>query len=135
MKIALTQLQQRIAPLFDSATTLVLYETIGYGKDLHYVGDFACNGKAEETIETLTQMNVQVLICGAISNEYEQLLLLKHIDLYSYIAGNVDEVLQGWQQSKLHARYFSMPGCLTPRHCSHRFSLQGCRGKSRRRDE
>lgn len=134
MKIALTQSQQRIAPLFDSATTLELYETQGYAKETHYIGTQMCEGGAKEAIETLISLDVKVIICGAISSEYEQLLLLHHIDLYSYIAGNVEDVLHGWYLGKLHAAYFSMPGCSHPRHCSHRRNVRRCRNRANRRN-
>ncbi|NCB01394.1 MAG: hypothetical protein EOM67_04400 [Spirochaetia bacterium] len=136
MNIALTQSQLRIAPLFDSAKTLVIYETKGYGEELHYIGTFSSEKGGEETIETLLTMDVKVLICGAISSEFEQLLLLHHIDLYSYIAGEVSDVVEGWHTRRLHSRYFSMPGCSEPRHCSHRGqrNRRGCRERARRRD-
>ncbi len=134
MKIALTQSQQRIAPLFDSATTLELYETQGYGKEIQFLGIHRCESGAKESIDTLINLDVKVVICGAISSEYEQLLLLHHIDLYAYISGDVEEVLGGWQMGKLHAHYFSMPGCEHPRHCSHRGNVRRCRNRANRRN-
>lgn len=133
MKIALTQSQQRIAPLFDSATTLVIFETLGYGQEVDYIGTHRCENGAKDAINTLSSLDVKMVICGAISSEYEQLLLLNQIDLYSYIAGDVEEVLEGWKIGKLHSRYFSMPGCEHPRHCSHRGSVGRCRNRANRR--
>ncbi len=133
MKIALTQAQQRIAPLFDSATTIELYETQGYAKETIYLGVHVCEGGAKESIDVILSLDVKVVICGAISSEYEQLLLLNHIDLYSYISGDVEDVLHGWHMGKLHAHYFSMPGCDQPRHCSHRGYARRCRNRAHRR--
>jgi predicted Fe-Mo cluster-binding NifX family protein len=134
MKIALTRSHHRIAPLFDSATTVELYETQGYNNETKYIGMHTCERGAKDAIGTLISMNVNVVICGAISSEYEQLLLLHHIDLYAYISGDVEDVLQGWRTGRLHTPYFSMPGCEHPRHCCHKGTVSRCRNKTKRRE-
>ena len=132
MKIALTRSYHRIAPLFDSATTYELYETQGYKKETEFIGMYMYEQGAKDAINTLLSMNVNVVICGAISNEYEQLLLLHQIDLYSYISGDVEEVLQGWRTGKLDTPFFSMPGCEHPRHCCHKGTVRRCKNRANR---
>lgn len=83
MKIAITDWNGRIAPVFDSARSCRLYSL----KDTEIVFDRhieICAGQLLDKIATLNSNDVQVLICGAISIQAERCLLNFGVEVYSF---------------------------------------------------
>jgi predicted Fe-Mo cluster-binding NifX family protein len=127
MKLALTTARNRITPVFDSATFIEVYESEGYGKPCYLVSSLDFTLGAQEGLETLFHIPIDTVICGAISIEVERLLTLNNVEVYSFLCGSVEDVLQGWQEKRLDEFVFSMPGCSSVRHCPHRDRGNGCR--------
>lgn len=118
MRVAITEWQQRISPLFDVSQHLLIGETEGYGKPLNIVESLSLDylGPTERSL-TLKEANVDVVICGAISREYEMALLDGDIELNAFVAGNIADIILAWEKGLIFKfdRY-SMPGC----HCQRR---------------
>ena len=133
MKLAIPTTRQRIAPLFDSATNIELYATEGYGCDCVLVSTLEFPEGAQQNLETLYHIPVDTVVCGAISNEVERLLVYNGVEVFSFLCGPVQEVLKGWKERSLHGYTFSMPGCLRPHHCPKRSRDNCCiRGERRK---
>lgn len=124
MKLAVTVWNDRIAPLFDVARSVLIVETIGYGGEVTQLGTAVLpQGTLDDKIALLRSWEIDALICGAISRECEILVLAAGIELDAYVAGAVQEILQAWRLGILRQRRYSMPGCACPRH--------RCRGRGR----
>ncbi len=119
MKIALTAWEDRISPVFDAATTLLLVELAdGCIREkrllpLPPVG-------AMRLAEMLKQMGISVLICGAISEGHANRLSFNGIRLIPFVSGKSEHILDAFAKGEPLTPAFSMPGCAT--HCRNRKS-------------
>ena len=112
MKVAISIWNGRVAPVFDVSECCLLIspDDSASAERVSFIGD--SNG---EKAEFLAGHKVHTLICGAISTEYEESLLTEGIEIVSFIAGPVDQVLEAWKNNTLEVTDFSMPGCGCPR--------------------
>jgi predicted Fe-Mo cluster-binding NifX family protein len=115
MKLAITVWNKRIAPVFDSAGSVLLLEL---DDDERLNPDLVDLRQSDlrRRVEILKDHTVGELICGAISREAERMVLEQGISVHSFIAGDIETVLQAWKQGALERSEFSMPGCA----CRHR---------------
>ena len=105
MKTAITIWNGRIAPVFDVARQCLLVED-----DLRT--ELALpDGNAAFKASFLGEHTVEQVICGAISREYENALVASGIEVISFIAGPLEQVLDAWRAGNLVQADFSMPGC------------------------
>jgi predicted Fe-Mo cluster-binding NifX family protein len=121
MKLAISTLDDRISPVFDVAQAVLLVQLrcgreLGRQTVLLHARDMA--RRAAE----LSQQDVDVLICGAISRPLEATLRTVGIHVIPQTCGPIDEVLRAFVAGRLNGRAFLMPGC-----CGRRR-----RGRSRR---
>ena len=132
MRIAISTWNNRIAPVFDAGTELRFYE---YDE---------CNGwqmlthsrsqSSVVSVRTLLETKPDILICGAISREYALPILQSGMTVYSFISGDIDDVLSAYREGTLIDGRFSMPGCGCPgRRCRRRGKRNrdnGCNNKT-----
>ena len=126
MKAALTVWDGRMAPVFDvSREALVL--TIENG---------AITSRSIENIETpmaplklerLTDLGIQTLVCGAITEPLQHELSVRGVKVIGFVAGEIDEVVKSLLDGTLPTRALSMPGC-----CGRQNRLRGGQGRGRR---
>jgi predicted Fe-Mo cluster-binding NifX family protein len=114
MKLALTAWNNRIAPVFDSAGSLLVLE-MQNGICQHRETVSIAGKDLAEKARTLRNHGVSELICGAISYEAESLVRLQGISIFPFIAGDLEMVIQAWCQHRLGRKEFSMPGCMPVR--------------------
>lgn len=98
--------------MFDSSSRVLVIEKNSTLEATEHV--FKAEGPLERAV-FLRDLGVGTLVCGAISREYEWALLESGIDLLSFIAGSVDDVIAAWTRGSLERSVFSMPGCPCPR--------------------
>ena len=115
MNVAITVWDQRISPVFDAAETLLVVrveETVIVDRK---VRGFQA-GRFVRFVQLLEDMKVRVLICGALCAGPAGILESRDIHVLSFIAGDVEEILQRYARGKdLHG--FAMPGCRSERCC------------------
>ena len=110
VKIALTVWQGRISPVFDSARTLLIADVeSGIVVDRHYesLGLELPFSRAEK----LSELGAEVLICGAISRIFANVVETNGIQIIPFINGNVNSVLDAYLKGLLLMPPFQMPGC------------------------
>jgi len=94
-----------VSPVFDVAGHLLIVEVFGRepasieGCDLR-----------QDTVQVMRELGVEVLICGAISNDLEERVLAAGIEVVAEIRGRVDDVIRAYADDKLARPEFSMPG-------------------------
>ena len=113
MKLALSVWNGRIAPVFDVSERCLIVDSDAPA----LTGDcFEFPGwGGDEKARFLAEKGVTTLVCGAVTHDYEALFLVHGIEILSFIAGPVDQVLEAWKAGTLIRDTFSMPGCGCPR--------------------
>lgn len=109
MKIAVTVWGNRISPVFDSARTVLVAEV----KDNKVVEKRyeSIDWDAAPVPETLKDMGVSVLICGAISRIPANGIISSGISLIPFVTGNAAQVLNMYLNNDPVPPSCFMPGC------------------------
>jgi len=123
MKIAIPVSGGRISPVFDAARCLLLVD-IKDGREV---------GRSEEALDEfqlasrasrVAELHADVLVCGAISQPLEAMLISAGVDVIRQTCGPVEEVLQAFVSGQLTGDAFVMPGC-----CGRRRQFRGDRNR------
>ena len=109
MRIAVTEWNQRVSPVFDVARAVKVLD-IGGGVPGQAQTVPLPEAPADK-LGALRQCNVEMLICGAVSREVAQMLAAAGIAVHSYISGEVEEVVQALAEGRLADHCYAMPGC------------------------
>ncbi|NQT25557.1 NifB/NifX family molybdenum-iron cluster-binding protein [candidate division KSB1 bacterium] len=122
MKIALAVWKNRVSPVFDSTRVVIIVDIEnGIVNDKCYV-HIQAHMPHNRAVE-LVELGVNVLICGAISRVYEDMIKMQGIKVIPFIAGDVNQVIESYLKGKLNNRNFRMPGCGNK--CRKRFRGEG----------
>ncbi len=114
MKVALTVWGNRISPVFESARTLLLAEIDGFRiMDKTHV---SCDCQDPRFLDTLKTMNIDILICGAISDLSMRIIAASSIKLIPFVTGNALQVLDFYMNETPVPPAYFMPGCNPVRH-------------------
>ena len=110
MKVAVTVWEQRISPVFDASRHLLIaeIENARIVKRAKVVFD---PGMPSHLARTLKELQVPVLICGAVSRVPATMITSGGITLIPFIAGRVDRVLCAYAEGQSLVPAFVMPGC------------------------
>ncbi len=110
MKAALKIWENRISPVFDSAQMLLVSE-IKNEKVINTQHERFNPETPSRLANILNSLNVNVPICGAISEIPANAIEACGIKLIPFIAGTVDEVLDTYAKGLQLAPTYLMPGC------------------------
>ncbi len=110
MNVALPVLDDRVSPVFDVAQTVWLVEFDGH-RELRRETFALYAREIARRVAELSQRDVNVLICGAISRPLEAALWAAGICVIPQTCGAVEAVLHAFAEGRLTERAFVMPGC------------------------
>ena len=110
MKVAVTVWENRISPVFDASRHLLIAEIVG-DRILSRSTVMFDPGIPSNLSKLLSDWNVGVLICGAVSQFPATILAADGITLIPFITGDVERVLEAYAKGKSLAPTFIMPGC------------------------
>ena len=110
MKTALTVWEKRISPVFDSASMLLVAE-IENSEVVSVRYEPFDPDDAWRMVERLAELNIKVLICGAISQLPANIIETANIELIPFVTGRADEVLAAYAKDVPVSHIFHMPGC------------------------
>ncbi|MGV7235810.1 MAG: NifB/NifX family molybdenum-iron cluster-binding protein [Nitrosomonadaceae bacterium] len=116
---------------FDFSNRILLVETDG-DKELSRSQIYLESRSSSQRVNQLKNLEVDVLICGAISRALAEMIMSSGIEVIAYITGNVNEVLEAYKGGQLDQSQFIMPGCWLGARKGHRRSGQ-TRQRCRRR--
>ncbi|OPY89902.1 MAG: hypothetical protein A4E72_00933 [Syntrophus sp. PtaU1.Bin208] len=109
MKSALPVCGQEIALVFDDAYFLLLIE-VGDDGSLKEKR-LRCTGNSMiDRANQLKSLNVDLLICGAISCSLQRMIEAQGIDVIPFVRGKAADVFDAYCQNRLEDRRFLMPG-------------------------
>lgn len=110
MKLAVPDWQGRVSPVFDVAEQLLLVDFDGeeeIGRRMESPG----SRRTQDRARRLAELEIDVLVCGAISWQLEALVAAAGIRVISLVRGTVDEVVRAFGEGTLENEQFAMPGC------------------------
>ena len=124
MRLAIPTWNGRISPVFDVAERLLLVD-LDEGAEVMRQEALIDETDVASRASRITDLGVDTLICGAISQPLEQRLVGAGIHVVPQTCGPVEGVLQAFVSDQLTEQAFLMPGC-----CGRRRRV---RGRRRRR--
>jgi len=110
MKVALLTAQSRVAPVFEVTSTWLMIKATPSECSICSSHHFTTQNEIE-MINELVAQNIELLICGAIPYYLEKLLINQGCEVFGFIAGEVDQVVEALDLNLLDNPKFKMPGC------------------------
>jgi len=109
MNAAFSVWEDRIAPVFDVTTELVI---VAQNPDRAGLKRVHVQDNSPSTlIASLLGRHVSVLICGAISRPLHNAVTARNIVVHPFTRGELDKVINAWRTGELESERFRMPGC------------------------
>jgi predicted Fe-Mo cluster-binding NifX family protein len=110
MKIAIAYWQDRISPVFDVSDKLCLID-IENGNEVRRENKILKNRDPYKRAKEISEIGIDVLVCGAISRILEMALSCTGIRVTGFMCGNLDTVISAFLCGQLTDGRFFMPGC------------------------
>lgn len=110
MKIAIPIYNGNVSNVFDFAHRLSVVDI----ENAKVVERSEVELKAESLPQRagrLKNLEVDVLICGAISRALATMITASEIEVLAFVTGRVDDVLEAYLTGQLAKSQFTMPGC------------------------
>lgn len=110
MKVAFTAWEDRISPVFDSARKLLIADI----ENERIVGRQYEPFNPQPVFrlgDLLKALEVEVLICGAISQTPSIIIEASGVKLISFVGGKIEDILESYAKGIRIVPEFSMPGC------------------------
>jgi len=119
-KAALTIWENRISPVFDSASSLLLVDYENQQIVNRTIEPFDANQIAH-LVKMLLERNICCFICGAITQPPAELIRSNGINFFPFVSGNLEDILSNLICGNPIIPRFLMPGCQQKR-CNSRQS-------------
>ena len=110
MKIAIPVWEDKISPVLDTASRLLIVEVLDQKESSRFEKPLDANGLSLRCSK-IKGLGIDVLICGAISRQFSSMLTASGMDIIPWISGHTEDVLKAYLQGTLFHPRFYMPGC------------------------
>jgi predicted Fe-Mo cluster-binding NifX family protein len=110
MKLALAVWEGRISPVFDVSREILIL-SVEDGTIARTHREIMASADPVYRVSKLAELNVQTLICGAVSGPLAHMLAAYGIHTLPFTAGKVEEVVAAYLADALPNPGMSMPGC------------------------
>jgi len=110
MNIAIPIWNDCVSSAFDFAAHLLVVETEN-DKEISRAQIMLESQTLSQRISQLKYLEVDVLVCGAISRTLAEMVKVSGIELLPYVTGSIDNVLEAYLTGHLAKPEFIMPGC------------------------
>ncbi|HOI17965.1 MAG TPA: NifB/NifX family molybdenum-iron cluster-binding protein [Geobacteraceae bacterium] len=115
-KAAFAYWNDRIAPVFDNARQIRIVEADN-GCVVTELEDVLSEASLVHRATRLAQIDIDTLVCGAISRPLHEAIAAYGIRVISFVAGDLHEIIRAWMNGSLEGGDYAMPGCCgTGRH-------------------
>ena len=109
MKIGIPIWEDKISPVFDTASRLLVIETDGKKESSRYEIYLEVRGVSHRWFR-IQGLGVDILICGAISRPFLEKLMASGIRIIPGVSGHLEDVLLAYLQGNIYDAKFTMPG-------------------------
>jgi len=110
MRIAIPVWDNHVSTVLDFSDSLIIVDCepgrIGEKTGARFNGSSII-----ERAVRLRELDVNVLLCGAVSGPLERMILASGIAVVPFLRGTIDEVLDAYLQDRLVDERFALPGC------------------------
>ncbi len=110
MRLALSVFKDCISTVFDAADQFLIVETDGTNNYRRISEKFLATDPTGRAAQ-LKNQSVDVLICGAISRPMQFAIISQGITVHSFIRGEVNHIIEAYQNNQLGGTAFLLPGC------------------------
>lgn len=114
MRIAISIWEDKISPLLDTASNLLIIENETKEESSRYEV-YLLKQDISKKCRFIQSLNIDVLICGAVSRQFLEMLKAAGIEVISGISGPARDVLKAYLNGTLLHSEFLMPGSQTDR--------------------
>jgi predicted Fe-Mo cluster-binding NifX family protein len=108
--IAIPNCQGRVSPVFDVASRILVVRLNGE-TELERRDVVLFEKQPEGIVRSLRELEIDVLICGGISQGLQVALEHVGIKVLAQICGEIELVVSAYRTSRLSRSEFAMPGC------------------------
>jgi predicted Fe-Mo cluster-binding NifX family protein len=109
MKIAMPVWENKISPVLDTASRLLVVE-LKQGEDMSRFEIYLDERDLSKRCARITGLGVDTLICGAVTRHFSDMLEALGVGVITGISGQPDDVLRACFEGRLaHSKYL-MPG-------------------------
>lgn len=109
-RVAFTTLDDRIAPVFDTARQIYIIEARS-GRVVHGSREQLADNLPVQKALRLAELDIEILVCGAISRPLHALVMAYGIHVIPFVAGYLNDVVRAWLSGRVDWNAFAMPGC------------------------
>jgi len=110
MRIAIPIWGDKVSPLLDTASRLLVVELGDEGETSRFQ-IFLDEQNISRRSLRIRSLNIDTLICGAVSRPFFSMLLSAGIEIIADISGDPENVLQAYMSGNIFHSRFLMPGC------------------------
>jgi len=111
MRVAIPVWEDKVSPVFDTALRLLIVEVEDWQEASRFETSFAGQDDISRRCLRIRELTLDILICGAISQPFSNLLTASGIDIIAEISGHAEDILDAYLQGNLSHSRFLMPGC------------------------
>ena len=110
MKIAIAIWNDHVSSAFDFSACILVME-MENDEEISRSQILLESQSPAQRANQLKSIEVDVLICGAISRTLAEMITAAGIQVLAYTTGRIDDVLEAYIAGRLAESQFSMPGC------------------------
>lgn len=110
MRVAIPLWQGRVSPVFDEASSILVVD-VANGREKCRRKEVLLVRNAFKRAQLLVKLDVEVLICGMISQMQHAALDSAGIQIIPHICGPLDEVIAAFLDGRIESGAMLMPGC------------------------
>ena len=110
MRIAVSIWEDKVSPVLDTATKLLVTESETQKKGFRFEV-YLIKKDMPQRCSFIKKLEIDVLICGAVSRHFSGMLKASGVKIISGISGPAEDVLEAYLKGDLPQPKFLMPGC------------------------
>lgn len=115
MRLAIPTWNDRVSPVFDTASRLVLVDVEQGAEQGRRIVQAGADPYPAQRARRLGELHIDVLICGAISRPLAELVSASGVLVVPWVSGPVDDILRAYLAERLADPCWRMPGCQSHR--------------------
>lgn len=109
MRVAISIWEDKISPVLDTAAKLLIIDNKGQKESSRFEADLL-EQDISRRCSFIKKLDLDVLICGAVSRQFLEMLKASDIKIIFGISGPAEDVLKAYHQGTLLHSGFFMPG-------------------------
>ena len=110
MKIAIPIWDGRVSPVMDTAAHLLVIE-LERGQEIGRNLLVVPQSDIPQRAGFINGLGVDLLICGAISRQFELMISRLGIEVNPWVRGDIEQVIRAYSNGNLQNETFFLPGC------------------------